>query len=163
MIDELACQKRRPVGGQEVQVPIPVVVGEAGADVRTGRELPAGACNLHEAPSRLLEERGAWVERADKEIEVAVAVDVRERRPRRVLARERHAELLGSLAKGAVPFVEKEEVATRVAADDVEVGPAVAVDISPRCSAGDLPQDVDPGIFVPMLHGDSRRFGHVGK
>src|SRR5262249_22189534 len=151
----------------QIEVPVTIVVRGAGAERVAGGwdGDPARSGHVGERAVPLVVEdvyRRA-VDAADEEIEMAVAVEVGEERPR-ALTQDGDAGRLPDPLEGPIAGVVEEELRPDVAPDAVRVDPAVAVVVARGPAPGHLDGLAPGGGWQRrMLVGEPRLGSHVGE
>src|SRR5690606_4504715 len=149
----------------EIEVAVAIVIAERRGEARPREEELGRFRRVLEGPVAAVPEQGreSAVDAADEEVEIAVAVLVGEDGPGARDSFERDAGRLGDVRERPVAEVPEEPISPGRAADDVEIEPAVSVEVAGGGAARHVARFVELDLDVAVRVRESRRIRHIGE
>jgi hypothetical protein len=150
------------IGDIKVKITVAIDVGQShGHGPGVGGHTGGGGKVGETTPAVVLEHSSAAPERVHEEIQVAVAIDIGKGRPGRVLSLAGHTGGMGDVLEAPVAQIAVKRVA-RIETAEVEIAPAIAIDI-PGGDAGATEEvAVGDGAFVAEQVGEGDAGGDDG-
>ena len=146
---------------EEIEITVPVVVTGSHGEGRSVEGDSGPRSDVVEATVAAIREQpdGFTVHATNDQVEIFVAVEIREQRPAADAPRHRDTRLVPDLFEAPVAPVPEEEIRAQTAADDVQIDETIAVDVSARNPSGDPRLDRTKALRIESVYVVEPRVG----